>query len=75
MTAGGDAMMVVDVDYDSGFVPATPRRLFDTQGRFQRSGDPRSHVFDVTPNGDFVMIEAELEPARKSTSSSTGSRN
>lgn len=31
MTAQRDAMMVVDVNYDSGFAPTTPRRLFETR--------------------------------------------
>ncbi len=64
MTSGGGAMMVVDVNYDSGFAPGKPRRLFEMQGRFATAHGPlRSHSFDITPDGDFVMIQwAKPEP-------------
>ncbi len=61
MTSGVWAMMVVDVSYDSGFSPGKPRRLFETRGRFNVHIAPRSHLFDITPDGqEFVMSEGAV---------------
>ncbi len=62
------AMLAVDVSYDSGFVAAKPRRLFETEGRFYAANGVRSHAFDISADGrEFVMIESILAEAGPAT--------
>jgi len=48
-------MMVVDVSHNSDFSAARPRRLFELPSAAE-SGQ-RSHLFDITPAGDFVTVQ------------------